>query len=57
MALLEGRRRSASVQAVQPGTVFALNSLDFRQILFRNPNFAKNILHVAQSRKFETDRA
>lgn len=57
MALLEGRRRSASVQATQPSTVFALNSLDFRQILFKNPNFAKNILHVAQSRKFETDRA
>jgi CRP-like cAMP-binding protein len=57
LALLEGGRRSASVEAVVESTVFAFDGASFRDLLRNSPQFVSTVLgNLAQYVRTNTER-
>ena len=46
MALLEGRERSASAQAVEPTKLLLIHKRDFKRMLLNDPKLAVTLLHT-----------
>lgn len=57
LALLEGGRRSASVEALEESTVFALDPASFRDLLHESPELLSGVLgNLAQYVRTNTER-
>jgi len=55
MALLDGRRRSASVKTMMPTQAFVLLRSSFDMVLEANPNFKEKIEKVVKKRRIENE--
>jgi len=53
MALLDRKRRSATVQAIEPSKLFALFTSDFDRVVSNNSLFLHEMKSIADRRKFE----